>query len=240
MHNKTDTKNLILHSCGINIFKNEEYKTLSQQKCIEKIFNEKSPQVVANLLDTLCKYFSFKMGANNWSPEEEMDYKNVQSIICNLKSGQYVELPETEKADMEVILKDIYMKFQIDEPEMALDRLHTFSLSYLQDLCEKRGISIYKNKNEKLPLHSLVGSLKKWYCDNNYFESEFSIVAIQNTINIFDKFNSLRNNHSAAHPNDILNKLEAEYAVRIISDTITFIDKIEKEKEESSILNEVF
>ena len=38
-HNKNSTKDLILESCGINIYEDSGYKSLSQQKCIEKIFN---------------------------------------------------------------------------------------------------------------------------------------------------------------------------------------------------------
>ena len=72
--------------------------------------------------------------------------------------------------------------------------------------------------------------LKKWYVDNNYFDSEFAAIAIQNTINIFDKFNGIRNDNSAAHPNQLLSKAEAEYAVKIIANTLTFIDKCEKSK----------
>lgn len=77
------------------------------------------------------------------------------------------------------------------------------------------------------PLQSLVGRLKNWYAENHYFDSDFSVVAIQNTINIFDKFNAIRNDQSAAHPNEVLNKAEAMYVVRIVAETLTFIDKIE-------------
>lgn len=38
------------------------------------------------------------------------------------------------------------------------------------------------------------------------------------------------NEKSAAHPNPLLAKVEAEYAVKIIVDTLIFVDKVEKEK----------
>ena len=47
----------------------------------------------------------------------------------------------------------------------------------------------------------------------------------------FDKFNAVRNDHSAAHPNEMLNKAEAMYAVKIISETLSFLDKIESIKD---------
>ena len=83
-------------------------------------------------------------------------------------------------------------------------------------------------------MQSLVGRLKNWYAENHYFDSDFSVVAIQNTINIFDKYNAIRNDQSAAHPNEVLNKAEAMYTVRIVAETLTFIDKIEHIKDEEA------
>ena len=65
------------------------------------------------------------------------------------------------------------------------------------------------------------------------------MVAIQNTINIFDKYNAIRNDQSAAHPNEMLNKAEAMYAVRIVAETLTFIDKIEHIKDEEKTIHRI-
>lgn len=113
---------------------------------------------------------------------------------------------------------------------MIVDRLHTFASEYLRNLCHTHSIVTTDDKCSEYPLHSLAGMLKKWYVDNDYFDSEFAVTSIQNSINLFDKFNSIRNENSAAHPNDLLSKAEAEYAVRIIADTLNFIDKCEKSK----------
>ena len=43
----------------------------------------------------------------------------------------------------------------------------------------------------------------------------------------FDKFNSVRNEQSYAHDNVVLDKMEAEFAVKIMADFIAFIDKAE-------------
>lgn len=59
-------------------------------------------------------------------------------------------------------------------------------------------------------------------------------MAIKNAINIFAKYNDLRNNKSAAHPNQLLQKAEAEYAVKVVADTLMFIDNVEKSKEKKT------
>ena len=230
-HNKSTTKELIYDSCGINIFEDAGYKGLSQQKCIQKIWDECSPQIIAKLLKTLSDYFCFKMGTDWWSDEDNYDYQQVQHIIERLQTLQTVELPKEENIkNLKLLLEDIEENIKNDKPELVVDRLHTFASEYLRNLCHPRSIETTDSKGNEYPLHSLAGMLKKWYVDNAYFDSEFAFVAIQNSINLFDKFNGIRNDNSAAHPNDLLSKAEAEYAVRIIANTLTFLDKCEKSK----------
>ena len=236
-HNKTTTKDIILDACGINIFDDEGFKNLSQQKCIQKIWDEGSPSTVAKLLRAFCDYFSFKMGTDYWSDEDNYDYHQIEQVIERLQSESSVELPanDSNNTDLQLILDDIDANIKQGRPEMVVDRLHTFSSSFIRTLCQKHGLSTADSQGHEYAIHSLIGILKNWYASNNYFESDFAVVAIQNSINVFERFNAIRNDHSAAHPNAILNKTEAMYAVRIISETLKFMDAIEriKDKEEA-------
>lgn len=237
-YNKNTTKSLILDSCGINIYEDEEYKGLSQQKCIEKIWDTESPKTIANLLSALCDYFNYKMGFDDWSPEDQSDYREIKKIIARLQNMEYLELPQDTPTNLKILLDDINANIKNGKPEMVLDRLHTFSTEFFRNICRNHGIAIVNNQGNNLPLHSLVGTLKNWYQNNHYFESDFCVTAIQNSISVFEKFNAIRNDHSAAHPNSILNRTEAEYVIRIIADTLVFINKIEsiqKNKNNSSI-----
>jgi len=112
----------------------------------------------------------------------------------------------------------------------GLTRICRFATQFIRDICQSHGISTTDDKGINYSLGGNVARLKKWYKDNNYFESEFCVIALQNTINIFAKFNEIRNEKSAAHPNPLLTKTEAEYAVKVVADTLIFIDKIEKRK----------
>ena len=107
-HNKSTTKELIYDSCGINIFEDVGYKGLSQQKCIQKIWDECSPQIIAKLLKALSDYFCFKMGTDWWSDEDNYDYQQVQHIIERLQTLQTVELPKEENIkNLKLLLEDI-------------------------------------------------------------------------------------------------------------------------------------
>lgn len=232
-YNKNKTKDLIQDACGINIYDDEEFQCLSQQKCVEKIWDECSPQIVAKLLTALCDYFCFGMAGCSWNDEDQRDYNEVQEIIKRLTAMQSVELPEPQLGDLQLIVDDIRKNITAGTPELVIDRLHTFATQYIRDICQKHTIATKDDKGNYYSLDGIVGRLKNWYRDNNYFESEFCVVALQNSITIFTKFNELRNENSAAHPKPLLKKAEAEYAIKIIADTLIFIDKIEKAQDDA-------
>lgn len=142
-----------------------------------------------------------------------------------------IEIPQAENETLNLIKEDINKNIASGTPQMVIDRLHTFTTQFFRNICQKHNIAIVDNHGNKYPLHSLVGNLKNWYRDKNYFESEFCIIALQNTINIFDKYNAIRNEQSASHPNEILNKIESEYVVHVVAYTLTFIERIEKYKD---------
>lgn len=229
-YNKNTTRNLLADACGIDIYNDKDYQGLSQQKCVEKIWDECSPKTVAKLLNVLCDFFAFRMGTDHWVDEDYQDYNTIQEIIKRLGAVDGVELPKQEQGDLLLIVRDIEKNIDAGTPELAIDRLHTFATQFFRDICRMHSIAVADNKGNYYSLDGNVARLKKWYQDNNYFESEFCAVALQNTINIFAKFNKIRNEKSAAHPNPLLAKIEAEYAVKIIAETLKFIDNIEKEK----------
>ena len=128
---------------------------------------------------------------------------------------------------LQALLEDINNSLKRNKPELVLDRLHTFSTKFLRQICTENGIDVTDNKGEKLPLHSLVGMLLKQYKQDELFQSSFTLTAIKYSISLFEKYNSVRNNQSYAHDNEVLSTMEAEFAVRIMADLLTFIDTTE-------------
>ena len=151
--------------------------------------------------------------------------RNINFIISD--DEVEITLPDTLDDDFETLNRDIYDALAKNEPVLVLDRLHTFAVKYLRELCQKHGISVSTQDGKLYPLHNLVGSLAKYYEHNNVFESEFSKKAMKMSISLFDSYNAIRNDKSFAHDNDLLDKREATYVVKILADTLTFIDEIE-------------
>lgn len=139
-----------------------------------------------------------------------------------------VDLPEIKGDTWDVLYTDITQALSRNEPSLVLDRLHTFSVKFIRELCTEKGINTLDDKGHQQPLHSLVGMLTKYYQKNSVFESDFSEQAMKMSISLFDKYNGVRNDQSYAHDNEILNKAEAMFAVRIMTATIAFIHELEE------------
>ena len=140
-----------------------------------------------------------------------------------------ITLPEKSGEDFEALNRDIADSLARNEPVLVLDRLHTYSIKYIRGICQKHNIPVSADNGDLYPLQSLAGSLVKFYQHNNYLDSEFAERALKSSISLFDSYNAIRNNQSFAHDNKILNKDEAAYAVEIVSATLKFIDKIERQ-----------
>ena len=226
-YNKTNTRDIIFEATGIDIYKNPDYE-MSQERCIRKIWAECDDYTVGKLLKLMLDYYVV-VSDWDWSSKENYDFNYLRELEKKLMRNT-ISIPVIGGDTITMVKEDIERNCNNNMPELALDRIHTFSTEFFRNICKKHGISIEDRNGNKFSLQSLVGGLRKWYEDNAYFESEFTGVAIRNAISIFEKFNSVRNNQSATHPNKLLNKAESMYTVKIISETVTFIDKIEQIK----------
>lgn len=148
------------------------------------------------------------------------------SVIPRL-DDENITLPDARGDSWEVLHDDIMQALFRNEPTLVLDRLHTFSVKFIRDLCERKGIQTKDATGKAYALHSLGGMLLKYYKANDVFQSEFSEQAMKTSISLFDRYNNIRNDQSYAHDNDVLNKAEATLAVKIMTATISFIDEIE-------------
>ncbi len=121
-------------------------------------------------------------------------------------SGIEIALPEKCGDDFETLSQDIADALAKNEPVLVLDRLHTFSVKYIREICHKHSIPIATPNGQMYPLQSLAGSLVKYYESNNVFGSDFAKQALKMSISLFDSYNAIRNDRSFAHDNSVLDK----------------------------------
>lgn len=126
--------------------------------------------------------------------------------------------------DFATLAKSVREAIEKNESQAGLDRLHTFVVRYVKVLCEKHGIAIDRGK----PLHGLVGEYVKRLKQENRIESEMTERILKSSISTLEAFNQVRNDHSFAHDNAVLNYEESLLIYNHVTSCIRFIEAVER------------
>jgi len=221
----------ILDCTGIDIY-DDKYAYASGSKANRlRAFWAKEPNyIVGKLISALLEYWRTLKITNyqEITEEEQILFNECCKIAERLRQDSPVEhidaiQPNIDDRDFSLLAKSIRENIQKNEPEVALDRLHTFVVKYIRQLCKKHGIQYDKNK----PLHSLFGEYVKFLKQNNMIESQMTERILKSSISILEAFNEVRNNQSFAHDNPILNYNESILIFNNISSIIKFLNSIE-------------
>lgn len=123
----------------------------------------------------------------------------------------------------ETIARHVREAIERNEPEAAIDRLHTFLMKYMRRLCSRRGIETTRDK----PLHSLMGEYLKALRDQNVIESDITRRILKSTISIMEALNQVRNERSLAHDNDLLDHDESLLVFAHVASVVRFLETVE-------------
>ncbi|MCR4683468.1 MAG: abortive infection family protein [Clostridiales bacterium] len=230
---------------NIDVYDGPRYKEYaSKANKLRQIWNSEPDSVVGILIEALLSYYeNMQLRGNKLTDFERKKIEEMRLVAVRLKgNAPNIELPIKQDDSLQTLLEDINNALARNKPELVLDRLHTFSTKLLRQICVDNGISVIDNKGANLPLHSLAGMLRKKYDKDGLFQSSFTLLAIQNSISLFDKYNGIRNDKSYAHDKEVLGTMEAEFAVRIMADLLRFIDEAEtyrkkRQKKSSSLMD---
>lgn len=219
----------ILENMGDDIY-NEHYNYNSGSKAnrLRAYWNIESNKKVAKLNKDLLEYIKALKINNLFENQKELfnDCLEICEKLEKLTSNDEVRIIEKDYniKDIELLIKHIKQGLEDDEPEIIIDRLHTFLVKYVRSKCDKNNI---KYDNEK-PIHSLFGEYVKFLKDKRIIESETTGRILKSTISIIDSYNNVRNTQSLAHDNPILNKNESRLIIKGILNIIEFIETIDK------------
>lgn len=142
------------------------------------------------------------------------------------KSGSLLSVPSAETYGSESIrqVMDLIREHvSKNRPEAGLDRLHTFLVHYLRQLCDQRSVGYTKDT----PLNSLFGSYLKALEGADLVETEMTRRILKSSISILEAFNAVRNDHSLAHPNELLSRREATLIFNSIVGIFRFLSSVE-------------
>lgn len=218
-------------NAGIDIY-TDKYSLYSGSKAnrLRAFWEKESDYLVAKLLREMLEYWKFQLATPlyGYQPFNLSLYEECKKIITRLQNTSPIEnadalTPNSNEKDFTLLTQSIKESIEKNQPEQAIDRLHTFVMKYMRNVCDSHGIS-YKRDT---PLHSLFSSYTKFLKEQNLIEAEMSERILKSSISVLEAFNSVRNNQSFAHDNPILNYNESVLIFNNISNTVRFVESIE-------------
>lgn len=129
----------------------------------------------------------------------------------------------SDDRDFEVVAEHVREAIEKNQPEGALDRLHTFVIKFIRIACEPHGIEANRDK----PLHSVFGEYVRALRDGGHLESAMTERILKSSISVLEAFNDVRNHRSLAHDNPILNYEESLLIFNHVAASVRFIKSLE-------------
>lgn len=199
-------------------------KGTSKANKLRSFWDIEANYIVGNVIEMMIIY-----GQEENCLFDEIDLAdNCKKIaVCLLQNTPVAELKaltdNIDEGDFETIAQHIRDAIEKNQPEGALDRLHTFVIKYIRSLCKLRGIDVNRSK----PLHSIFGEYIKCLSNSGKLESEMTFRILKFNIAILESFNEVRNEKSLAHDNPILNYEESLLIFNNIANLIRFVKSLE-------------
>lgn len=240
--NKT-FQEFMFDNLSIDIYDDKyDYASGSKANRLRAFWSEESNYFVGRLISDLLDYWKTKklVDFQEIEQEEQKLFDDCLKISERLKQesiGEHIDViqPFTDDRNFSLLAKSIRESIHKNEPEVALDRLHTFVVRYLRQLCDKYSIPYDK----KTPLHSLYGGYVNHLKQSNKIESQMTERILKSSSSILESFNNVRNNQSFAHDNPVLNYNESILIFNNVSSSIRFIEAIEKSDDENNKQEEI-
>lgn len=170
------------------------------------------------------------------SPKEDSFYRIYINVFERLLGGQVVENMDAiqannEDKDFHTLAKLIRESIEKNEPEAALDRLHTFLIKFLKELCDSHGAAYEKEDT----VNALYGKYIKVVREKELIESDMADRIIKFSFQVMDAFNDIRNNKSFAHDNPVLNYDESVLIFSNITAMVKFIQSLEAKHKNKAV-----
>lgn len=229
-------------SLKIDIYDSKyDYESGSKANRLRAFFKEESNYRVGVLLNDFLEYWITKARIDEYGFDikQESLYKECLKISERLKRDTIVEeidvIKESENdKDFSLLAKSIKESIEKNEPEVALDRLHTYVMKFIRRLCDKHGIEMKKSES----LNAIFGKYVKYLVSEKKVESQMTERILKYSIHVIEAFNDIRNNKSFAHDNPILNYSESVLIFNNVTNSIKFIETIENSMEKKNIKDE--
>lgn len=234
-------EDFVFDETRINIF-DEKYNKNSGSKAnrLRAFWKLESNDRVAVLSLSLLEFWEQEFRLSDPTEEEfnrlyqlkEAAEKELE-ILKNTPNQSFdiTALSVSNLEDSYLILKeDIEHVLSEDKPQLALDRVHTYMTKYFRVLCEKHGIDFTYKEN----INNMYAKYIRFHDQSNSFESIMTPKILKLPTQVLEKFNTVRNNESFAHSNDVIGYRESKLIIDFVFLVLAYIIDFEKEYDETN------
>ena len=171
---------------------------------------------VARLLDALVKVAARQSTADGALVEE---CRGIAQRLSQLNAVDDISAFDISKGDFAALFSQIRHAVQGDEPEAALDRLHTLMMRFGRALCTEVDVNYDRNT----PLNAMFGGYLRRLRELGYVQTKMTQAILKAGVGVLETFNDLRNNHSLAHDNPTLDREESLLIVNHIASMVRYL-----------------
>ncbi len=224
-------------------FYSDSYADFGDSKAnrLRAIWQKESNYKVGKLISEMLDYWKDKkvMSYDEITQPEQNLFDECQKIAQRLFADKVVEEIDVirevpDDKNFSLLAKSIRESIDKNEPEAALDRLHTYVMKFIRQLCKNHNIEIKKDES----LNAIFGKYVKFIVAQDKIESKMTERILKYSIHVIEAFNDIRNNKSFAHDNPILNYSESVLIFNNVTNSIKFIKSVEKTLEQENKIKE--
>ncbi|MFI5351888.1 MAG: abortive infection family protein [Candidatus Binatales bacterium] len=213
---------------GIDI-EDERYRRLgsSKAKRLRCFLQTEGDSLVAKVLRALWAHRERVTPQQSGQEDTEAIRKRYFEIVHRLEGGG--SLARTDPIDrfardetLEELVAAIERDIAANKPQVVLDRLHTYCMKKFGHLLKQRGLEARDNDTLNARAGRLFNPLRR-----ERGVRPISDKIMRTTVETFELFNTIRNNESLAHDNDLVPSAEARFIFDAIVNLLRFLKSIE-------------
>lgn len=199
----------------------------SKGKRMRYFLRSQPDHVVARLLGALWGYRADLVLPGYRTADQEGVEGRFRSIVDRLSSGGGLATDAIERFTADPTLDELVAGIQRDidagVPEVALDRLHTYCMKKFAHLLQRRDPSITPAATLNARAGQYLNEAKK--AAKTHHPVSFKIMT--SAVEAFELFNNVRNDHSLAHDNKLIERAEARFIFDAVVNFLRFIKATE-------------
>lgn len=198
---------------------------ISRANILRVMWQRESNERVAKLLEDLLENLRIDYSIYAIGPLFEDCLKIPENLrskgAINLENLQH--LAENGERSFDILTREVRSSLKRNEPEVALDRLHTYMTVYARRLLDTYSIAY----GDKEPLNSIFGKYVQHLHKSGRIKTKMTAKILKRNTEILEDFNSIRNDHSLAHGNELLSYEESALITDNILSLVGFVRHLE-------------